>query len=294
MMADQAERLRQLSKQTRAAASGEGQRTPARVLTVTSGKGGVGKSNLVVNLALALANLGQRVLIIDADIGMANVEVIFGCSADYNLSHLLNGSRTLQEVMVTGPRDVRFLSGGSGLRDLGEFSKVEVQRVLNQIMFYDQQVDYILLDTGAGISSTVLNFVLAADEVLLVTTPEPTALTDAYALLKTFAYAEGRSPIRLVVNRVADEEEGAAVAANLTKVAKKFLDLPLEQLGYVLDDAAVGKAVRRQNPLLMQYPDANAARCIEAIAERLLYGQAQQAMPSSGISGFFRKLLQRI
>ncbi len=294
MMADQAERLRQLSRESRAAGGGLANRTPARVLTITSGKGGVGKSSLVVNLALALANLGQRVLIIDADIGMANVEVIFGCTADYNLSHLLKGSRTLPEVLVTGPRDVRFLSGGSGLRDLREFSKLEVQRVINQIMFYDQQVDYILLDTGAGISSTVLNFVLAADEVLLVTTPEPTALTDAYALIKTFAYAEGQAPIRLVVNRVADQEEGTAVATKLMKVARQFLDLPMEQLGYVLDDTAVGKAIRRQNPLLIQYPDADAARCIEAIAERLLYGRTQQTMPSSGISGFFRKLLQRI
>ena len=295
MMADQAARLRQLSMETKPTpASGHSERQAARVLTVTSGKGGVGKSSLVVNLALALANMGQRVLIIDADIGMANIDVILGCTANYSLAHLLNGSRTLDEVIVTGPRNVRFLSGGSGIRELGEMSKLEVQRVINQIMFYDQQVDYILFDTGAGISNTVLNFVLAADEVLLVTTPEPTSLTDAYALIKTYAYANGQAPIRLVVNRVLDQEEGTAVAAKLMRVAQQFLALPMEQLGYVIEDTAVGKAIRRQNPLLMQYPDTDASRCIEAIAQRLLYGQAQRALPSSGISGFFRKLLQRI
>lgn len=294
-MADQAERLRQLSMETKIpTGSGQSERQAARVLTVTSGKGGVGKSSLVVNLALALADKGQRVLIIDADIGMANVDVILGRSADYSLTHLLNGSHTLEEVIVTGPRNVRFLSGGSGIRELGELSKLEVQRVINQIMFYDREVDYILFDTGAGIGETVLNFVLAADEVVLITTPEPTSMTDAYALIKTYAYANGQAPIRLVVNRVADQEEGLAVAAKLIKVAQQFLDLPMQQLGYVIEDSAVGKAIRRQNPLMIQYPETDAARCIEAIAQRLLYGDMQQVSPSSGISGFFRKLLRRI
>lgn len=293
MMADQAERLRQLST-TAPQMNKQSERQSARVLAVTSGKGGVGKSNLVVNLALALAEQGQRVLIIDADIGMANVEVILGCPAVYSLTHLLNGSRTLEEVVVTGPRNIRFLSGGSGLRELGELNKLDVQRVINQIMFYDQQVDYILFDTGAGIGETVLNFVLAADEVLLVTTPEPTALTDAYALIKTYAYANGQAPIRLVVNRVSDQGEGMAVAEKLMKVAQQFLDFPMEQLGYVLDDVSVGKAIRRQKPLMVQYPDTDAARCIDAIAQRLLYGEMPKNLHPSGISGFFRKLLQRI
>ena len=293
MMADQAERLRQLST-TAPLINRQSERQSARVLAVTSGKGGVGKSNLVVNLALALAEQGQRVLIIDADIGMANVEVILGCPALYSLTHLLNGSRTLEEVVVIGPRNIRFLSGGSGLRELGELNKLDVQRVINQIMFYDQQVDYILFDTGAGIGETVLNFVLAADEVLLVTTPEPTALTDAYALIKTYAYANGQAPIRLVVNRVSDQGEGMAVAEKLMKVAQQFLDFPMDQLGYVLDDSAVGKAIRRQKPLMVQYPDTDAARCIDAIAQRLLYGEMPENLHPSGISGFFRKLLQRI
>lgn len=293
MMADQAERLRQLSTTT-PQTNRQSERQSAHVLAVTSGKGGVGKSNLVVNLALALAEQGQCVLIIDADIGMANVEVILGCPALYSLTHLLNGSRTLEEVVVTGPRNIRFLSGGSGLRELGELNKLDVQRVINQIMFYDQQVDYILFDTGAGIGETVLNFVLAADEVLLVTTPEPTALTDAYALIKTYAYANGQAPIRLVVNRVFDQAEGLAVAEKLMKVAQQFLDFPMEQLGYVLDDSCVGKAIRRQKPLMVQYPETDAARCIDAIAQRLLYGAMQDNVHSSGITGFFRKLLQRI
>ncbi|MDU4959889.1 MAG: MinD/ParA family protein [Sporomusaceae bacterium] len=295
-MHDQAEKLRQLVKTNRLPAKSplikkEALAAP-RVLTVTSGKGGVGKTNITANLALTLAGKGQRVLLIDADLGMANVDVILGTAARYSLLDLLeDGRRTLDEVITTGPCGIKFLSGGSGIYQLANLSGAQLQRLTSQIAAFDHWADIILIDTGAGIGQNVLNFVIAADEVLLITTPEPTAITDAYALMKAYVGNRGTAPLRLIVNRVFDREEGQGVVDTLNKVAVRFLQQPISELGLIWEDPNVIRAVKKQTPFVLAYPDSAASRSIGEIANRLLYGET--GLHSRGIRGFFDKLLKR-
>jgi flagellar biosynthesis protein FlhG len=291
-MADQAEKLRQLARGLHRQAPGPTVKQPetrARVITVTSGKGGVGKTNLTVNLALALAALGQKVLIIDADLGLANVEFVLGTSPQYNMLNLLDDGFRITDVVTEGPRGIKFMSGGSGIYQLANLSDTQVQKIINQVVLFDRWANIILIDTGAGLHRNVLNFVLAADEVIVVTTPEPTAIADAYAIMKAYAVYHGRSPLKLVVNRVGAMDEGQTVVDKLSKVSLRFLGLPISSLGFVFEDQNVVRAVKSQVPLLLAHPDTVSSRCIENIANRLLYGK--EANQSTGIKGFFSKFL---
>ena len=291
-MRDQADKLRQIAQDANARGPiiKQHRDVKARVITVTSGKGGVGKTNFTVNLALALANYGQKVLIIDADLGLSNVDVVLGCSAPYNISNLFEGSMRLADIVVEGPRGIRFVSGGSGIYQLANLSDVKLQKFSTQITSLDNWANVILIDTGAGLSKTVLNFVVAADEVIIITTPEPTSITDAYAMMKVYANQHGRAPLRLVVNKVVKIDEGQLVVDKLSKVAFQFLGLPISSLGFVYEDPNMLKAVKNQKPLLLSFPDTVSARCIEHIAHRLLYGED---IPSPrGIKGFFTKFLE--
>lgn len=292
-MYDQAEKLRQIVKTTR-----EIPRSPiikntnsaARVITVTSGKGGVGKTNFTVNLALALAALNQRVLLIDADLGMANVDVVLGCSAQYSILNLLDDQYTVRDVVTEGPCGIKFMTGGSGIYQLANLSTMQLQRITTQITQFDHWANIILIDTGAGINRNVLNFVLAADEVIIITTPEPTAITDAYAMMKAYIANDGIAPLNLVVNRVFSNEEGQTVVDKLNKVASRFLGLPINDLGFVFEDPHVVKAVKRQSPFILSYPDSTSSKCMEQIANRLLFGD--NLPRATGIRGFFDKFLK--
>jgi len=289
-MRDQAENLRQMvqtAKNTPNSNIIKHSSAGARVITVTSGKGGVGKTNLTVNLAVALAKLGQKVLVIDADLGTANVDVVLGCSASYNLLNLLEEGFRLDDVISDGPYGIKFLSGGSGITYLADLNDNQFQRIINHITLFDKWADIILIDTGAGLSRNVLNFVIAADEVIIVTTPEPTAITDAYAMMKAYIRYQGSAPLKLVVNRVIEADEGEIVVDKLIKAAFRFLGLPVISLGLIYEDRSMIKAVKNQQPLLVSYPDAVSARCIETIAQRLLYGNTFSQ--PRGIKGFFSK-----
>lgn len=294
-MRDQAERLRQLAQGYQSAAKKPIIKQPdsrARVITVTSGKGGVGKTNLTVNLALALANLGQKVLIIDADLGLANVEFVLGMTPKYNLLNLLDDSYQINDVVMDGPRGVKFMSGGSGIYQLANLSDAQIQKIINQVVLFDRWANIILIDTGAGLHRNVLNFVMAADEVIVITTPEPTAIADAYAVMKAYAAHYGRAPLRLVVNRVLEMDEGQAVVDKLGKVSQRFLGVGVTNLGFVYEDPNVLKAVKSQMPVMVAHPETIAARCIDHIAQRLLYGK--EVNQPSGIKGFFSKFLDLI
>ncbi len=294
-MRDQAERLRQLAQGYQTAAKSPIIKQPdsrARVITVTSGKGGVGKTNLTVNLALALSNLGQKVLIIDADLGLANVEFVLGLTPKYNLLNLLDDSHNIHDVVMDGPRGVKFMSGGSGIYELANLSDAQIQKIINQVVLFDRWANVILIDTGAGLHRNVLNFVMAADEVIIITTPEPTAIADAYAVMKAYAAHYGRAPLRLVVNRVLEMDEGQMVVDKLGKVSQRFLGVGVTNLGFVYEDPNVLKAVKRQVPVMVAHPDTIAARCIDHIAQRLLYGK--EVNQPSGIKGFFSKFLDLI
>lgn len=292
-MSDQAERLRQMTLQAKIPKSPIiKQMHRSRVITVTSGKGGVGKTNFTVNLALALAALDQRVLIIDADLGMANVEVILGCSAQYNILNLLEDGLRITDVVAEGPRGIKFMAGGSGIYHLANLSEAHLKHIVMQISLFDNWADFILIDTGAGLSRNVLNFVMAADEVIIITTPEPTAITDAYAMMKAYKGQNGTAPLRLVVNRILDRDEGQMVVNKLMRVSQRFLDLSIDSLGYVYEDRKMVKAVKNQVPVILSSPEAISSRSIESIGQRLLYGENVQ--PSHGIKGFFHKFLEYI
>lgn len=302
-MRDQAENLRQMILKSREKTPSvkEAYKSPiikrqtsgkAQVIAVTSGKGGVGKTNFTVNLALALANMHKRVLIIDADLGMANVDVVLGCNSRYNLLNLLQDEFKLEDIISEGPRGIKFMSGGSGIYDLANLDEAKLQGIINKITVCDNLADFVLFDTGAGINRNVLNFVLAADEVILVTTPEPTAITDAYAMMKAYAGHQGTATLKLVVNRVMEAGEGQAVVNKLMQTALRFLELRVTSLGFVYEDMNLVKAVKKQQPLLLAYPDSISAQCIEKIANQLL--NRPMVVPTRGIEGFLSRFLNFI
>ena len=245
----------------------------ARIIAVTSGKGGVGKSNLTVNLALAFLAEGKKTLVIDADLGMANVDVLLGTSSKYNLLHLLDEDVVLDDVILKGPYGLRYISGGSGMEQAGEFTPAERDLLEEKLTGCGELADVILIDTGAGIGRNVLDFILAADEVILVTTPEPTAMTDAYAVMKAYSMYAAKPNMRLVVNRVYDEAEGLEVAEKHSHTAKRCLHMEIQSLGAIYEDRTMIQAVRQQKPILEAHPDALAAKCIKAIARSMLYGE---------------------
>ncbi|MBI3892988.1 MAG: MinD/ParA family protein [Candidatus Wallbacteria bacterium] len=242
----------------------------ARVITVTSGKGGVGKSSLVANLAVAMTRLGKSVLAFDADLGMANLDVLFGVRPQYTLYHVLKGKRDLPGILVGGPPGVKFIAGGSGMAELADLDPATMETLLASLRRLETYSDVLLIDTGAGLSRNVLSFVRAADEVLLVTTPEPTAMADAYGVLKTLALEGPQVPrTSLVVNKVRDPEEGLLVARRFIKVAREHLQLKVDYAGFVLEDENVSLSVRRQKPVVMLYPNSYASVCINNIVAGL-------------------------
>ena len=292
-MNDQANKLRQLNATMGSSRSPILKPIPtqARVITVTSGKGGVGKTNFTVALAVSFARMGKKVLIIDADLGLSNVDVVLGCTSPGNLLQVMQYGSSMEDVVSDGPLGIKFISGGSGIYDLANLSDAQIQSFLNQVGQYDNWADMILIDTGAGLNRMVLKFVMAADEVIVITTPEPTAVADAYAVIKTYAAHAGISPVRLVVNRVREVAEGEGVVNKLAKVSQRFLGLPLSHLGFIFEDRMVQKAVSSQVPLMIAYPESVAARCIDRIAHALVFGEDLPA--PTGIRGFFQRFLAR-
>jgi len=293
-MNDQANKLRQLNETTGSSRSAILRPIPtqARVITVTSGKGGVGKTNFTVALAVAFAKMGKNVLVIDADLGLSNVDVILGCTPPGNLLQVMQNGYSLNDVVSDGPLGIKFISGGSGMYDLANLSDAQLHYFLNQVGQFDNWADMILIDTGAGLNRTVLKFVMAADEVIVITTPEPTAVTDAYAVIKTYAAHAGTSPVRLVVNRVRELAEGEGVVNKLAKVSQRFLGVPVSHLGFIFEDRMVQKAVASQVPLMIAYPESVAARCIDRIAHALVSGE--DVPVPSGIRGLFQRFLARV
>jgi flagellar biosynthesis protein FlhG len=280
-MNDQAEALRQL-------VHARGSTKATRIVTVTSGKGGVGKSNFSLNFAMALQKRGYSVLLFDADIGMANIDVLLGTPAQYNLFHLLKREKTIWEIIQTTPTGLKFIAGGSGFKELIRLSEEELEFFAGQIGLLNGHVDFLLFDTGAGLSKETLRFITAAEETIVVTTPEPTSITDAYALIKMVLSMGREAAFRLVVNRVTDEREGKQTADNIRQVAAKYLGLELPVLGYIPDDSHVSKAVKRQTPLAIAYPGSAAAQGIDRIASRFLM-EDSRVQTKRGIS-----FLQRI
>lgn len=299
---DQAERLRKLVEQHPAQTPVHEQppaphapkpiprrlSTNARVIAVTSGKGGVGKTNFTVNLAIALRAAGSRVLILDADLGMANVDIVLGASSKKYLLNLLEDDMELSDVLVHGPYGVDFIPGGSGIEKAQTLDDAKRKILLSKLASVGALADIILIDTGAGLGKNVMDFILASDEVLLVTTPEPTSLTDAYAVMKAYSRYAEQPNLQLVINRIYDEHESREVTAKLQQTAGRFLNLDVGCLGYVYEDTNVMRAVRRQTPFVVTAPNTIAARCIRAMAQGVLYGASPRV--DRGWRGFLQRI----
>ena len=259
---DQASQLRSMMKT----------RPRANVIAVTSGKGGVGKSNIAVNLAVTFASAGKDVVLLDADLGLANADVLCNLDLPFNLSHVISRKKEISEVLYKAPGGFRLLGGASGLARMADLSEAERQRVIESLCELENTVDIILIDTGAGISPNVLSFTRAADDVLVVTTPEPTALTDAYAMVKVISKDNQPRRVSLLVNQARTPAEAHLVYERISSVARKFLNLIVLDAGFVLSDAEVPTAVRRRTPFVIGSPRCNASIGISQLAMRLAQG----------------------
>lgn len=288
---DQAEGLRNIIKKQEIEAG----RKTARVITVTSGKGGVGKTSLSVNLAIQLSRLGKRVVVMDADFGLANIEIMLGIRPRYNLADLMFRGKSIQDIITYGPEGIGFISGGSGINEMANLTRDQVFQLIQKMNELDQQADVIIVDTGAGIGDSVLEFVAASAEVLLVATPEPTSITDAYALLKSLnrnsSYKPGKTVVKMIANQVRGVRDADELFDKLGVVVNKFLNIDIEYLGAVPYDDNMQKAVMRQEPVSMTAPNSTAARAVEKIA-RVLADKEEVSARSFGIMQLFSGVIR--
>ncbi len=280
---DQATNLRKLVLENR-------QVKKTRTIAIASGKGGVGKSSLAVSIAIALARNEVSVTLLDADLGLANVNVILGIIPKYNLYHVIKGKKKLKEIVIEVPENIKIIAGASGFHQLANLDAKQRADFIEAVAELDSD-DYMIIDTGAGVSQNVLSFVLAADEVIVVTTPEPTAITDAYGIIKSIASQAPEKTIKLVVNRVQSVAEGRRVAQRVINIAGQFLNVKVENLGFVYEDVSVPKSVRNQKPFIVSYPKSKASVCVSLIAQRIINKETEEGK-SSGLPGFFKRLLR--
>ena len=278
---DQAEKLRDIVKKNQKTSP------KARIFTVTSGKGGVGKSNVAVNLAVQMRKRGKRVIIFDAAFGLANVEIMFGAIPKFNLSDLIYREKSIKEIITPGPMGIEFISGGSGITGVNNLSKEQLKFLVSNLEQLDELADVIIVDTGAGISDNVLEFVMASPEILLLVTSEPSSLTDAYSLLKALhrnkEFRQAQSKVKVISNRVVSEEEGIGIYEKLNAVVGQFLNGDLEYVGIIPRDSLLEKAVCQQQPVSILYPEAKSSKAFEQLSGYLLEGVAAPIEEKRGI-----------
>jgi len=287
---DQAETLRSLNNDPQAHSFKEDS-TVTSVLSITSGKGGVGKTAVVANLAVSLAKAGKKVLILDADLGLANIDVVFGLTPTYNLNHFFAGQQDLQSVMVDGPHGIKILPAGSGVQNFIRLDTGHKMRLLDGLDSMHNSFDYVLIDTEAGISENVTYFNTAAQEIIVVTTPEPTAITDAYALMKLLSNEFHEKHFNLVVNMVQNENDALDVYRKLTMVSNRYLDISIDFLGSIPADKQMNDAIRKQRVIADLYPASKVAGAFSGLAERIT-SETTAAEPKGNIQFFWKKLLR--
>jgi len=241
-----------------------------RIIAVSSGKGGVGKTNFVANMALYFAGINKKVLIMDADLGLSNIDVLLGISPKYNLKHVLNGTKTLNEVVAEGPMGIQVIPASSGVRELTRLSDMQRLKLLSELEHFDLPVDIMLIDTGAGISDNVLFFCSAAQETVVVVTPEPTSIADAYALIKVLSRDFGEKSFRVLVNTARSEKEASETFRKLALVADRFLSLSIDYLGYLPLEPGVKDAIIAQRGYISLFPNSSFTKRLSAVANRII------------------------
>lgn len=280
---DQAERLRELSRETK--------RNHVEIITVTSGKGGVGKTNISVNLGIAFSLTGKKVLVVDADLGLSNVNIVAGVvpPPKYNLFHVIKGEKSLEEVVADGPCGIKIVTGAIGISTLANLSPKKREELIEQLSGISNIANLVFIDTSAGLSGKVLSFVLSADKVLLVTTPEPTAIADAYGIIKAVSFRTKEIDIRLIVNRAKTQEEGEKVANRIMEIAGQFLGMKIEKAGVLLEDSVVSESVKEQAPFFIAHPRAKITQCIYNVRNTL--ANLPLCEPE-GIGSFLKRLFR--
>lgn len=284
-MLDQAEQLRQIMRQKGSKSSN------TRIIAVASGKGGVGKTNISINLALAYATLGKKVIVLDADLGLANVNVALGIIPKYNLYHLIRKQKKMKDILLDTEYGIQIIAGASGFSKIANLSDEERKLFITEMADLSS-ADIIIVDTGAGISNNVLSFIEAADDAIIVTTPEPTSITDAYGIIKVIATEVEKADLglKLVVNRVKNVTEGKKVAERVINIAQQFLNIKIDYLGYVYDDPIVSESISKQKPFLIYDPRSKASACIRQLVGRL---EKVEYKEGSGLANFLVKLFKR-
>ena len=295
-MEDQAEQLRELMRAKNnstqsAAPTNTKQSRKTRIITVASGKGGVGKTNVSVNMALAYARLGKKVIVMDADLGLANVNVMLNMIPKYNLYHVIRKQKTMKDILLDTEYGIQIVAGASGFSKIANLSEDERQNFINEL-YTLSNADIIIIDTSAGVSNNVLSFVAAADDAVIITTPEPTAITDAYGIIKIIATEVDNlnMGLKLVVNRVKTVAEAKKVADRMINIAGQFLNLKVDYLGFIYDDPAVPQAVLRQKPFMVLDPKSKASLCMQHIVGRMEKTEIRQ---DGGLGNLIKRLFNR-
>lgn len=266
-------------------------KTPlTKVITITSGKGGVGKTTVSVNMAIVLAKLGKKVLLMDGDLGLANVNVLLGIVPEHNIYEVFRGKKKIKDIIISTHYGIDFIAGANGIAQLANLSDEQREFFLKELEELNGY-DYLLIDTGAGIGNNVLGFLKSADEIIIITTPEPTAITDAYGMIKSIVVNKTDKKIKLIINEVESAVEAKKVADRLIEISAQFLKVEIENLGFIYKEEEVLKSIRNQRPLVVVYPNAKSANCIFHITRRILNLPNQEGS-GSGISGFFQKFFK--
>ncbi len=260
-----------------------------KTIAITSGKGGVGKTNLVAGLAIAMRRLGRKVLVFDADLGLSNIDVLLHLAPRYNIQHLLSGEKGLEEIIIEGPLGIKILPASSGIQELTSLDEFQRLKIMESFETYDGEMDVLIIDTAAGISENVAFFCTSSEEIVVITSPEPTAITDAYALIKVLFTRYQEKDFKIVVNSVRDPEEGFEIFKRLSLASERFLHISLSYLGSIPYDEAVRKAVMAQRSFVDLYPNSPASRSIIEMAERLL---EEDGRIKGGLQFFLRNILR--
>jgi flagellar biosynthesis protein FlhG len=289
-MNDQATTLRSIGAATESTSVIPDTDRATRVYAITSGKGGVGKTAVTANIAVALAQLGKKILILDADLGLANIDVVFGLSPKYNLNHFFSGAQELSSILVEGPSGVKILPAGSGVQNFTRLNSQQKQKLLDGLDLMHNDFDFVLIDTEAGISENVTYFNTAAQEILVVTTPDPTAITDAYALMKLLSTQYHEKRFNLVVNMVQTDQEALDVYRKLTMVSNRYLDISIDFLGSIPADRQMIDAIRKQKVIIELYPTSRITTAFIQLANTLCLEEFN-CEPKGGIQFFWKKFL---